>query len=118
QEQRAYLKRVLDLKPDNDSAQRALAKMDARAQEFEREDEVIAGVSRKQFRTMLIIGLVAILAVVLVVVVVALTRSSSDAANAPATELANLAATSTAMTVAQLNADATATQAALVLPTA
>lgn len=118
QEQRAYLQRALTLNPDNESAKRALAKMEAREKEFERTDEVMPGVSRKQLRTILLIGGAALAVVILAVVLITLTRNQSPSADPSATELANALASLTAVEVVRLNDAATATEAALAAPTA
>jgi Tol biopolymer transport system component len=117
QEQRAYLQRVLALNPENESAKRALAKIEARAKEFEREDEVMPGVSRKQFRTILLIGAVALVVVLVAVVLIALTRNSTSQETAASVELTHVVASVTAAEVARLDEAATATQAALSAPT-
>ena len=118
QEQRAYLQRVLTLNPGNDSAERALAKMQAREQEFEHEDEVVAGVSRKQFRTILIVAGAVLLVVVAIIVVASVASNRAAAPNVPATELADLIASSTAAENLRLAVAATETQVMLVAPTA
>lgn len=118
QDQRTYLQRVLTLNPNNESAQRALAKIQAREEEFERPDEVMPGVSRKQFRTILMIAGGVLLAVILIVAIVALSSNRAPAVPPTDEAFANLVATSTAAENARLAAAATATEAALALPTA
>ena len=118
QEQRTYLQRVLALNPGNDSAQRALAKIQAREKEFEHTDEVMPGVSRKQFRTILLVAGGVLLLIVAIILISTLTNNRTAAPNIPETELANLVATSTAAENARLASAATATEAALALPTA
>lgn len=117
QEQRAYLQRVLALNANNESAQRALAKIEAREKEFEHADEVMPGVSRKQFRTGLLVGGAVLVVVVLIVAVVALTSNNRTPAPTPVDPaVANADATGTALARVQLDAAATETQLAL-LPT-
>lgn len=115
QDQRTYLQRVLQLNPDNASAQRALDKIQAREEEFDNRGEVVAGVSRGQFRTLLILGVVVLLAVVAIIAVAAF---SGNRAAPPATPTPDANAQATAAEAARLNAAATETQIALEAPTA
>jgi len=117
EERRVCLSNALFINPNNERAQAAMAKLDARSQQQTQDEEVIPGVSRRQ---LLIFGGGGIGLIVLIIVIFAVITGSRNAQNAEATRViadANSTSTAVVAMIATENANATATTQALTSPT-
>ncbi len=117
EERRVCLSNALFINPNNERAQTAMAKLDARSQQQKQDEEVIPGISRRQLLTFG--GAGGVIIVVLLLAFILLT-SSRNAQNAEATRvIADGYSTGTAIVAlaATDSANATATVIALASPT-
>ena len=117
EERRVCLSNALFINPNNERAQSAMAKLDARSQQQKQDEEVMPGISRRQL-LMFGGGGAAIIVVILLIFIVL--TSSRNAQNAEATRIINDGyATGTAIIAlaATESANATATQLANASPT-
>ncbi|MBK8021622.1 MAG: PD40 domain-containing protein [Chloroflexi bacterium] len=112
EERRICLSNVLHINPNNEKAQRAMAALEEKLKNKKRlqdNNEVIAGVSRKQFNFILGGGILLVLVILIIGLVVIVSNNNRIAAeNATSTAVA-VAATGTSDAIAA--AAATATQA-------
>lgn len=109
EERRVCLSNVLFINPNNERAQAAMAKLDARSQQQKQDEEVVPGISRRQ---LLIFGGGGAALIVLIIVIFTVITGSRNAQNAEATRIiADGFATGTAIVAlaATDNANATAT---------
>lgn len=117
EERRVCLSNALFLNPNNERAQAAMTKLDARSQQKKQDEEVMPGISRRQ---LMLFGGGGAAAVILIIGVLIVLTSSRGAQNAEATrvslEATRLIADSNATGTAII-ANATETAAALVTPT-
>ncbi len=117
EERRICFANVLQIDPDNERAQKEMAKIEARMNKSKADEEVVPGVSRRQLtRYMGIAAIIVVLVFACVAIVVVAQNSQRAAEEAQFTAVAQQA---TDFVVAQQtqNAAGTATQAALVTPT-
>ena len=117
EERRVCLSNVLFINPNNERAQAAMAKLDARSQQQKQDEEVVPGVSRRQ---LLMFGGGGAAVIIVILLIFILLTSSRNAANAEATRIIlDSKATGTAQIAlaATDNANATATQVALATAT-
>lgn len=127
QDQQTYLRRVLELNPNNERAQRALAKAQARRQTLEETEEAMPGVSRRSMTLLAGAGILALIAVIAVIVVLVAGNNrraqEAQAAQAAAIALtvteqqAHIAATATAEAVLSLTPALTETPRRTPIPT-
>lgn len=117
EERRVCLSNALFINPNNERAQAAMAKLDARTTQQKQDEEVIPGISRRQ---LMIFGGGGLGLIILIVIIFAVLTGTRSAQDAEATRvIADGLATSTAIVamVATDNANATATVQALTSPT-
>ncbi len=117
EERRVCLSNALFINPNNERAQAAMAKLDARSQQQQQDEEVIPGISRRQ---LLIFGGGGAGLIVLIIIIFLVITGNRNAQNAEATRvIADLQGTGTAVVAmaATDNANATATVVALTSPT-
>lgn len=118
EERRVCLSNVLFINPNNERAQTAMAKLDAKAKSNQQDEEVIPGVNRRQ---LLLIGGGGAAAVLLILVIFVVLNSSRASQEAAETRVAlEVQSTGTALVEAATaeSANTTATQLALATPTA
>ncbi|MFN8448282.1 MAG: hypothetical protein U0521_06760 [Anaerolineae bacterium] len=126
EERRICLSNVLHINPNNERAKRALDALQAKAKEQRtavEENEVIAGVSRRQMTLILGVGAVAVIVILIIALTVVVGNSNRQASESATAVAAAQLATGNAQTLVagqqQATADAAAmqaTQAALVTP--
>jgi len=117
EERRVCLSNALFINPNNERAQTAMAKLDARSQRAKQDEEVMPGISRRQ---LLIFGGGGVAVVILILLVFIALTGSRNASNAEATRIISDGySTGTAIVAlaATDNANATATVAALATAT-
>lgn len=125
EERRICLSNVLHLNPNNERAKRALDALQTKAQEKSAavEDEVVAGVSRRQMTLILGVGAVAVIVILIIALTVIIGNNNRESAERATAVAAAQQATDNAQTLVAAQAQATsdaialaATQAALVTP--
>src|SRR3954453_3610404 len=84
EERRVCLSNALFINPNNERAQAAMAKLDARSQQAKQDEEVMPGISRRQ---LLIFGGGGIAIVVLILIIFIVLTGSRNASNAEATRV-------------------------------
>src|SRR5690242_6953099 len=84
EERRVCLSNALFINPNNERAQAAMAKLDARSQQAKQDEEVMPGISRRQ---LLIFGGGGAAIIILILIVFIALTSSRNAANADATRV-------------------------------
>ncbi len=112
EERRVCLSNALFINPNNERAQNAMAKLDARSQQSKQDEEVMPGISRRQLLTFGGGGAVIIIIILLIFIVL---TSSRNAQNAESTRvIVDSLSTGTAIVAlaATGNANATETQVA------
>ena len=117
EERRVCLSNALFINPNNERAQTAMAKLDARSHRAKQDEEVMPGISRRQ---LLIFGGGGVAVVILILLVFIALTGSRNASNAEATRIISDGySTGTAIVAlaATDNANATATVAALATAT-
>lgn len=114
-ERRICLSNVLHINPNNERAKRALDALNAKAKETKAavaEEEVVAGVSRRQMTLVVGFGAVVVILVLVIALVVVIGNNNRIAADRAATEAALLATQDAQATAAALAAEATGTAVA------
>jgi hypothetical protein len=117
EERRICFANVLQINPDNERAQKEMAKIESRLNKTKADEEVMPGVSRGQLRRYITIGAVVVVIVFAIVAIIIVTRNASQAAaEAQATGIAQQA-TDLVSTQAAIAQFATETAQALASPT-
>lgn len=113
EEKRVCLGNVLFINPDNEKARQFMARLDSRKRAEEGAKEVIPGVSRRQFTTILAVGIVTVLAIVILFGAIIISNNSRQTAESAA--LTEIAGAQTATTSAQAAAVQAATETTVAL---
>jgi Tol biopolymer transport system component len=111
-ERRICLSNVLHINPNNERAKRALDALNAKAKETKTavaEEEVVAGVSRRQMTLVVGFGAVVVILVLVIALVVVIGNNNRIAADRAATEAALLATQDAQATAAALAVEQTST---------
>jgi hypothetical protein len=117
EERRICFANVLQINPDNERAQKEMAKIEARLNKTKADEEVMPGVSRRQLTRYITIAAVIVVIVFAVIAIIAVVRGASQAAiEGEATAVAQRA-TDLFSTQAAEAANATATAQAIASPT-
>ncbi|MFN8373031.1 MAG: hypothetical protein U0694_09160 [Anaerolineae bacterium] len=117
EERRMCFANVLQIDPDNERAQKEMAKIEARMNKTKADEEVVPGISRRQLTTYIGIAAVIVVIVFALVAIIGVARNAQEAA--AAAEFTAVAQRATDVVSTQIAQDAanTATQAAAVSPT-
>jgi hypothetical protein len=111
-ERRICLSNVLHINPNNERAKRALDALNAKSKETKTaiaEEEVVAGVSRRQMTAVVGFGAVVVILVLVIALVVVIGNNNRIAADRAATEAALLATQDAQATAAALAVEQTGT---------
>lgn len=110
EERRICLSNVLHINPNNERAKRAMDALQAKAKEKSAavvQDEVVAGVSRRQMTLILGVGAVAVIVILIIALTVIVGNNNREAANRATAVAAAQQATDAAQTLVAAQAQAT-----------